>query len=65
LSADPEEGSILYLVDGIKNNSTFFFHTNWHNPATEEGYHYIEVDLGEENYNSLFQFTYNIQSRTK
>ena len=61
-AADPEEGSILYLVDGIKNNSTFFFHTNWHNPATDEGYHYIEVDLGEENYNSLFQFTYNTRT---
>jgi hypothetical protein len=59
---DPQEGDIKYLVDGVKNNSTYFFHTNWHNPDTKEGYHYIEVDLGEENYNSLFQFTYNTRN---
>ncbi|MBR5600659.1 MAG: alpha-N-acetylglucosaminidase [Bacteroidaceae bacterium] len=59
---DPQEGDIKFLVDGVKNNSSNFFHTNWHNPDTKEGYHYIEVDLGEENYNSLFQFTYNTRN---
>ncbi|MBO7272187.1 MAG: hypothetical protein J6U89_04850, partial [Bacteroidaceae bacterium] len=63
-AADPQEGNISYLVDGIKNDANRFFHTNWHNAATSEGYHYIEVDLGEENILSTFWFYYNTRNTT-
>ena len=59
---DPQEGSIAYLVDGIKNDAGKFFHSNWHNSATTDGYHYIEVDLGEENYATKFTFEYNTRN---
>ena len=61
---DPTEGSIAYLVDGIKNDANSFFHTNWHNVATNEGYHYIEVDLGDENIFSAFKLYYNTRNTT-
>ncbi|MBR4989346.1 MAG: alpha-N-acetylglucosaminidase C-terminal domain-containing protein [Bacteroidaceae bacterium] len=63
-AADPQEGNISYLVDGIKNDANRFFHTNWHNATTSEGYHYIEVDLGEENILSTFWFYYNTRNTT-
>jgi hypothetical protein len=61
---DPQEGKIDYLVDGIKNNSGLFFHTNWHNASTAEGYHYLEVDLGEDNTYTVFRFSYNTRNTT-
>ena len=61
---DPTEGSIAYLVDGIKNDANRFFHTNWHNVTTNEGYHYIEVDLGNENIFSAFKLYYNTRNTT-
>ena len=61
---DTEEGNISYLVDGVKNDGNRFFHTNWHNATTDEGYHYIEVDLGNENTNSVFRFYYNTRNTT-
>ena len=63
-ATDPTEGSIAYLVDGIKNDANSFFHTNWHNVATSEGYHYIEVDLGNENIFSAFKLYYNTRNTT-
>ncbi|MBR5860542.1 MAG: alpha-N-acetylglucosaminidase C-terminal domain-containing protein [Bacteroidaceae bacterium] len=62
-ASDPQEGSIAALVDGVTNNSGSFFHTNWHDSKTDEGYHYIEVDLGD-NGNSLYQFHYNTRNTT-
>ena len=59
---DPQEGSIEYLIDGVKNDANRFFHTNWHNAETDEGYHYIEIDLGNENIFSTFKFCYNTRN---
>lgn len=61
---DPQEGSIDYLIDGIKNDTNKFFHTNWHNSATNDGYHYIEIYLGDDCYASKFQFEYNTRNTT-
>ncbi len=61
---DPQEGKISYLVDGVKNDASRFFHTNWHSVGTSEGYHYIEVDLGNENAYSTFRFYYNTRNTT-
>ncbi len=63
-AADPQEGSIDYLVDGVKNDGNRFFHSNWHSVNTNEGYHYIEVDLGNENIFSTFKFYYNTRNTT-
>ena len=59
---DPQEGCIEYLIDGVKNDANRFFHTNWHNAGTDEGYHYIEIDLGNENIFSTFKFCYNTRN---
>ena len=61
-SVETSEGSISHLVDGIKGNNNNFFHTDWHNVATSEGYHYIEVDLGVENVVSSFSFAYHTRT---
>ena len=61
---DPQEGSIDYLIDGIKGDSNKFFHTDWHNESTPDGYHYIEIDLGCENIHSTFKFYYNTRTTT-
>lgn len=61
-NADPDEGSIHHLVDGIKGNNNNFFHSNWHNASTTEGYHYIEVDLGADNTYSIMQFAYHTRT---
>ena len=61
-SVETSEGSIAHLVDGIKGNNSNFFHTNWHTVTTPEGYHYIEVDLGEENVASSFRFAYHTRT---
>ena len=48
-------GGIAHLVDGIKGDANNFFHTVYSNdPGTE--YHYIEVDLGENNTRKDFYF---------
>lgn len=52
---DPDGGGIAHLVDGIKGDANNYFHTAWQNgPDTE--YHYIEVDLGENNTDQNFYF---------
>ena len=61
-STETSEGNIAHLVDGIKGNDSNFFHTNWHNAATAEGYHYIEVDLGAKNSHSVLQFAYHTRT---
>ena len=61
-SSDPDEGDIADLVDGIKGNNDNFFHSNWHSSGTSEGYHYIEVDLGENNTYSILQFAYHTRT---
>ena len=51
----PDGGGIAHLVDGIKGDANNYFHTAYSNgPATE--YHYIEVDLGENNTDQNFCF---------
>ena len=62
-SIETSEGSIAHLVDGIKGNNDNFFHSNWHSVGTTEGYHFIEVDLGADIMNTVFQFAYH--TRTK
>ena len=57
-AAETSEGSFLHLVDGIKGEDDNYFHTNYHNVETEEGYHYIEVFLGYPVPDSLMQFSY-------
>lgn len=57
-SVETSEGSIAHLIDGIIGNNSNFFHTNWHNSTTAEGYHFIEVDFGADNSLSSLQFTY-------
>ncbi len=49
------EGAIEYLFDG-NTEAYSFFHTNWHGGGEEP--HYIEVDLGEGNEVSSFEFGY-------
>ena len=61
-NADPDEGSIHHLVDGIKGNNENFFHSNWHSVGTTEGYHYIEVDLGADNMYTMMQFAYHTRT---
>ena len=61
---DPQEGKISYLVDGVKNDASRFFHTNWHSVGTSEGYHYIEVDFGNGNAYSTFKFYYKTRNTT-
>ena len=59
---DPYQGSISHLIDGIIGNNSNFFHSNWHNATTTEGYHYIEVDMGADNAYSLLQFAYHTRT---
>ena len=59
---DPQEGSIAHLVDGIKGNNSNFFHSNWHNASTAEGYHYIEVDMSADNVYQKLQFSYHTRT---
>lgn len=59
---DPQEGSISHLIDGIKGNNSNFFHSNWHNVSTAEGYHFLEVDMSAENVHSLFSFSYHTRT---
>ena len=59
---DTEEGSIAFLVDGIKGHDSNFFHSNWHNAATDEGYHFLEVDMGVDNLYKQFQFSYHTRT---
>ena len=61
-SVETSEGSIAHLVDGIKGNNSNFFHTDWHTVTTPEGYHYIEVDLGEEYVATSFRFSYHTRT---
>ena len=61
-SVETSEGSIAHLIDGVKGNNNNFFHTNWHSVGTAEGYHYIEVDLGEGNMSTLFKFAYHTRT---
>ena len=61
-SVETSEGSIAHLIDGVKGVNGNFFHTNWHSVGTAEGYHYIEVDLGEENMSTLFKFAYHTRT---
>ena len=59
---DTYEGDIKYLVDGNTDGSTGFFHSNWHNTASDAGYHYLEVDLGASNANTVFKFAYSTRN---
>ena len=61
-SVETSEGGIAHLVDGVKGVNGNFFHTNWHNASTAEGYHFIEVDLGAENLATSFKFSYNTRA---
>ena len=61
-SVETSEGSIAHLVDGVKGVNGNFFHTNWHNASTAEGYHFIEVDLGAESFATSFKFSYNTRT---
>ena len=61
-SIEQTEGNIAHLIDGVKGNKDNFFHTNWKNASTSEGYHYIEVDLGIENIFSTLQFAYHTRT---
>ena len=61
-SIEASEGNIAHLVDGIKGNNGNFFHTDWHNATTPEGYHYIEVDMGEEYVATSFRFSYHTRT---
>ena len=61
-SVETSEGGIAHLVDGVKGVNGNFFHTNWHNASTAEGYHFIEVDLGAENLATSFKFSYNTRT---
>lgn len=61
-SIEESEGNIAHLVDGKKGNDDNFFHSNWHNVGTSEGYHYIEVDLGENSNHQLLQFSYHTRT---
>lgn len=56
---DPTEGDIAYLVDGITGDSDKFFHSSWHNNYTDDGTHYLEVDLGASHEYTIFKFAYN------
>ena len=56
---DTQEGDIKYLVDNETGDTGGkFFHSNYHNTSTAAGYHYLEVDLGANNTNSIFKFAY-------
>ena len=56
---DTQEGDIKYLVDNETGDTGGkFFHSNYHNSSTAAGYHYLEVDLGANNTNSIFKFAY-------
>ncbi len=57
---DNQEGTINALVDGITGQTANdkFFHSNWHSVSTTAGYHYLEVDLGENNKYKQFKFKY-------
>lgn len=57
-SVETTEGSIAHLIDGVTGSNGNFFHTNWHNASTAEGYHFIEVDCGAENSVQALQFGY-------
>ena len=57
-SIETSEGGISHLVDGVKGVNGNFFHTNWHDASTAEGYHYIEVDLGAQNAITAFRLAY-------
>ena len=59
---DTYEGDIKYLVDGNTDGSTGFFHSNYHNTASDAGYHYLEVDLGASNANTVFKFAYSTRN---
>ena len=61
-SIEASEGSISHLIDGVKGNNNNFFHTNWHSVGTAEGYHYIEVDMGEECVATSFRFSYHTRT---
>ena len=63
-SVETSEGSIAHLVDGVKGNGSNFFHTNWHDASTAEGYHYIEVDLGAENCIASLRFAYHTRANS-
>ena len=52
---EDSEGPIADLVDGDPGTH---FHTEYTNTATEAGYHYIEIDLGESNESTAFYFKY-------
>ena len=61
-SIETTEGNIAHLVDGVKGNNDNFFHSNWHNVSTTEGYHFIEVDLGADIRNTNMQFAYHTRT---
>ena len=62
---ETSEGSIHSLFDGEiggYGGSTDFFHTNWKAGNNQPRYHYIEVDLGDDNKLSEFKFGYNTRN---
>ncbi|MBO7231348.1 MAG: alpha-N-acetylglucosaminidase C-terminal domain-containing protein [Bacteroidaceae bacterium] len=61
-AADTVEGSLEFLVDGIKGDKDRYFHTNYHDIDTTEEYHCIEVYLGYPVPDSLMQFSYHTRT---
>lgn len=63
--AETTEGRIDALFDGkigSHGGKNDFFHTNWKAGDNQPRYHYIEVDLGENNELSEFTFGYNTRN---
>ena len=63
-SVETSEGNIAHLIDGVKGNGSNFFHTNWHNASTSDGYHYIEVDLGAASCITSLRFAYHTRANS-
>ena len=62
---EASEGSINALFDGgvgVQGGKTDFFHTNWSDGNEQPRYHYIEVDLGNNNAIKEFTFGYNTRN---
>ena len=62
---EASEGSINALFDGgvgVQGGKTDFFHTNWSDGNEQPRYHYIEVDLGDNNAIKEFTFGYNTRN---
>ena len=52
---EDSEGPIADLIDGDPGSH---FHTEYGNTTTAEGYHYIEIYLGEDNTSTAYKFLY-------